>query len=76
MLETGMDVILWVGLQFADKIDCISVIHEFTGETVFDEVSDTFSCIDKCSHVLRKSIKLPDRMFVPNWFKWNPELSR
>ena len=78
MSETGIDVIFWIGLQSADKIDCISVVYELTGETVLDEVSDTttFSCIDKCSQVLRKSIKLPDRMFVPNWFKWSPELSR
>lgn len=70
MSETGVDIIFWIELQSADEFDCISVVHELTSETVFDEVSDdTFSCIDKCSHVLRKSIKLPDRMFVPNWFK-------
>ena len=77
MSETGIDIILWIGLQSADEFDCISVVHELAGETAFDEVPDnTFSCTDKCSQVLRKSIKLPDRMFVPNWFKWSPELSR
>ena len=62
---SGVDIIFWIGLQSADEFDFISVVHELAGETAFDEVSDnTFSCIDKCSQVLRKSIKLPDRMAV------------
>ena len=70
MSETGIDIIFWIGLQSADKFDCISVVPELTRETVFDEVSDdAFSCIDKRSQVLRKSIKLPDRMLVRNWFQ-------
>ena len=57
MSETGIDKTFWIGLQSAEKSDRISVVHELNCETVFDEISDnTFSCIDKCSQVLRKSI--------------------
>ena len=56
--EKGIDVIFWIGLKSTDKSDCISVIHDLTGETVFNEDSDnTFSYKGKCSQVLRKSIK-------------------
>lgn len=70
--ETGVDMIpFWIGLESTDRFDCISVVvvHGLTGKAVSDKALDAFGCINECSQFLRKSIKLPDRMFVPNWFR-------